>query len=274
MAELSPLVLRPVDAAGERPFRVARSEVDGPLGTVVRNFWTVEWTLPPGAVHDQQVLTDPAAHLTVEAGTAWVQGVVTAVFRRRLTGSGRVVGAKLHPAGLSALAGTTLVDRRVPAAELLGDVGDLVAAVAGRGGPAGMAALRDWCTARDPRRPAGAELVDDAVALAAAEPDLTRVAELAARLGVTVRTLQRRFDRHLGVGPKWVLQRCRIQDALAGIEAGADVDWAGLAGRLGFADQAHFVNTFSAVVGVPPGEYRRRPPLGDPTPALLDPARS
>lgn len=262
MAELSPVVLRPPDVVDERPFRVSRSDVDGPLRTVVQNFWSVEWTLPPGGSYDQRVLTHPAANLTVENGTPWVQGVVTRVFHRRLTGSGRVVGAKLRPAGLSALAAGTLVDRRVPAAEVLGDLTDLVALVAAAPGPeAGMAAMRAWFAVRDPRRPVGAELVDDAVALAAAEPELTRVDDLAARIGVTVRTLQRRFDRHLGVGPKWVLQRCRIQDALAGIESGADPDWAELAVRLGFADQPHFVNTFTAVVGVPPGEYHRRAPL-------------
>jgi AraC-like DNA-binding protein len=76
---------------------------------------------------------------------------------------------------------------------------------------------------------------------------------LAAELGVTVRTLQRRFDRHLGVGPKWVLRRCRIQDALGVIEDGGEVDWAALAIELGFADQSHFTNAFTALVGAPPG---------------------
>ena len=100
--------------------------------------------------------------------------------------------------------------------------------------------------------------MDEAVALATRDRELTRVADLAAALGVPVRTLQRRFDRHLGVGPKWVLSRCRIQDALAAIEAGGTVDWADLAVRLGYADQSHFVNSFTALVGVPPDRYRRR----------------
>jgi AraC-like DNA-binding protein len=270
VAEVSPVVLRPPDAA-RRPFQVARSPVDGPLATVVEQIWSVEWALPPGDTYDQQVLTHPCAHLTVEAGEPWVQGVVTRVFSRRLTGSGRVVGAKLRPSGLSALTTAppaSMVDRRRPAAELLGDLGaltdltDLVETVsAAPGQDAGMAAMHAWLAARAPRRVPGAEVVDEAVDLAAAEPELTRVDGLADRLGVTVRTLQRRFDRHLGVGPKWVLQRCRIQDALAGIESGIDPDWAELAIRLGFADQPHFVNTFTAVVGVPPGEYRRRAPF-------------
>jgi AraC-like DNA-binding protein len=42
-------------------------------------------------------------------------------------------------------------------------------------------------------------------------------------------------------------------------EAGDTVDLADLAVRLGYADQSHFVNSFTALVGVPPGEYHRRP---------------
>ncbi|HEX6755572.1 MAG TPA: helix-turn-helix domain-containing protein [Mycobacteriales bacterium] len=276
MAEVSPVVLRPPEAV-RRPFRVSRAPVDGPLGAVVENLWSVEWALPPGASYEQEVLTHPCAHLTVEDGEVWVQGVVTRVFRRRLVGAGRVVGAKLRPAGLSALTEVppaSVADRRLPARELLADpdgdggpggVRELVEAVDGAADrEAGMAAMAAWLAARAPRRPAGAELVDRAVELATAEPELARVDELAARLGVSLRTLQRRFDRHLGVGPKWVLQRCRIQDALAGIEAGTDPDWAELAVRLGFADQSHFVNTFTAMVGLPPGQYRRRAPLDRP----------
>ncbi len=208
------------------------------------------------------MVTDPCGHLTVEDGLAWVRGVVVHRFRRRLVGAGRVVGAKLRPAGLGALTAVppaSLVDRRVPATEVLGDVGDLVEAVdAAPDAGAAMAAFERWLAARGPVPPEGAALVDEAVALATRDRELTRVADLAAALGVPVRTLQRRFDRHLGVGPKWVLSRCRIQDALAAIEAGGTVDWADLATRLGYADQSHFVNSFTALVGVPPDRYRRR----------------
>src|SRR5262249_19878110 len=124
---------------------------------------------------------------------------------------------------------------------------------------AALAAFEKWLAARDPRPAEGAALVDEAVSLAAGQPDLTRVDKPAAGLGVTLRTLQRRFDRHVGVSPKWVLRRCRIQDALDRIEAGDAVDWADLAVQLGYADQSHFVNSFTALVGVPPEEYRKRP---------------
>ena len=261
MADLSPAVLRP-DAPGPRPFRVQRVPATGPLAAVVDNLWCVQWALPAGRTYEQHVVTDPCGHLTVEDGLAWVRGVVVHRFRRRLVGAGRAVGAKLRPGGLSALTDVppaSLVDRRVPATEVLGDVADLVGAVdEAPDAGAAMAAFGRWLADRDPRPRDGAELVDQAVELATRDRELTRVDELAAALGVPVRTLQRRFDRHLGVGPKWVLNRCRIQDALAAIEAGGTVDWADLAVRLGYADQSHFVNSFTALVGVPPDRYRPR----------------
>jgi AraC-like DNA-binding protein len=87
--------------------------------------------------------------------------------------------------------------------------------------------------------------------------DVTRVEQVARHFGVCSRTLQRRFERYLGVGPKWVIQRRRIHDALEEIEHGRATDWAALALRLGDADQAHFVHAFTELVGRPPASYER-----------------
>lgn len=260
MAELPAVVLRA--PAGDRPFRLHRRPPVPALADVVGHFWSVEWTLPPGAHHDQDVVSHPCGHLTVEDEGAFLQGVPTTRFRRRLTGSGRVVSAHLRPSALSALTdrpAAELTDRRAPLAEVVPDAPGLGKVRAAESTEAGIDALEEWFVALAPRRRPGAEVVDTAVDLIAARADLTRVDALAAELHVTVRTLQRRFDRHLGVGPKWVLNRCRIQDALGVIESGGSVDWAALAVELGFADQSHFTNAFTALVGVPPGAYSSRP---------------
>lgn len=260
MTELPAVVLRA--PAGSRPFRLHRRPPAEHLTDIVGHFWSVEWSLPPGAHHDQDVVSHPCGHLTVEAEGAFVQGVPTSRFRRRLTGSGRVVSAHLRPSALSALTdrpAAELTDRRTPLDELIPHAPGLEKIRAAESPEAGIDALEEWFAALGPRRRPGAEVVDAAVDLIAARTDLTRVDALAAELHVTVRTLQRRFDRHLGVGPKWVLRRCRIQDALGVIESGGDVDWAALAADLGFADQSHFTNAFTALVGVPPGAYRSRP---------------
>ena len=83
------------------------------------------------------------------------------------------------------------------------------------------------------------------------------VMELAERHGVSTRTLQRLFARHVGVGPKWVLRRLRLHDALEALGGGRDVEWASFALDLGYFDQAHFIRDFRAVVGRSPTEYAR-----------------
>jgi AraC-like DNA-binding protein len=260
VTELPAVVLRA--SAGTRPFHLGRRPPVPALADVVGHFWSVEWSLPDGTHHDQAVVSHPCGHLTVEDDGAWLRGVVTRRFERRLTGAGRVVSAHLRPSALSALTDlppARLADGRVSLAEAMPGTPDPAKVRAAEGPAAGMDALEEWFVAVGPVRRDGAGIVDDAVDLIAARTDLTRVDALAADLGVTVRTLQRRFDRHLGVGPKWVLRRCRIQDALGVIESGGEVDWAQLAVGLGFADQSHFTNAFTALVGVSPGEYTKRP---------------
>ena len=81
--------------------------------------------------------------------------------------------------------------------------------------------------------------------------------QLADLAGVSLRTLQRRFHAYVGIGPKWVVQRFRLLDVTAVAHAGGDVDWAGLAARLGYADQSHLIRAFTRLVGHPPATYAR-----------------
>ena len=83
------------------------------------------------------------------------------------------------------------------------------------------------------------------------------VQEVARRHAVSTRTLQRLFRRHVGVGPKWVLRRYRLQEAAEQLAAGERSDWTRLALDLGYFDHAHFIRDFRAVVGRSPAEYEQ-----------------
>ena len=86
--------------------------------------------------------------------------------------------------------------------------------------------------------------------------------QVSGHAGMTVRTLQRGFAEYVGAGPKWVIQRCRLQDAAARAAGAEPVDWAALAVELGFADQAHLTRAFTATIGVPPAVYTRQARAG------------
>lgn len=85
-----------------------------------------------------------------------------------------------------------------------------------------------------------------------------RVMDVAADLGVSQKHLIELFDRSVGMKPKVVHRVFRFIRALERIDAGEDIDWAGLALDCGFYDQAHFNREFRAFAGATPTEYRER----------------
>lgn len=102
-------------------------------------------------------------------------------------------------------------------------------------------------------------IVDDI----AADRGITAVEQVQERWRIGRRTLQRLFNGYVGVGPKWVINRYRLHEAIERLAAGGAVDWTELALELGYFDQAHFIRDFKALVGRPPAEYARRDPAFD-----------
>ena len=74
---------------------------------------------------------------------------------------------------------------------------------------------------------------------------------------ISERRLQRLFAEYIGVTPKWVIQRYRLQEAIWRLAQPDSPTLASLAQELGFFDQAHFSRKFAALVGNTPLDYRR-----------------
>jgi AraC-like DNA-binding protein len=254
-------ILRPEQVG--RAFELARPPVAPALRSLVQAHWAVTWHLPPGDVRRTEVLTHPAMHLVCEPDGVLVYGVQRRLFVRTLTGAGFAVGARLRPGGFGELVDVPvqeLTDRRVPVTEVFGAAGaELERAAAGAHTTAERTAvLEAFLLGRLPAPSPDALLVRAVVEDIATAPPDTPVADLAARHGVSTRTLQRLFARHVGVGPKWVLRRLRLHDALEGITPGGPPpEWTRLALDLGYFDHAHFIRDFRAVVGRSPAQYAR-----------------
>lgn len=255
-------VLRPSRA--QQRIEIGRAEPPEGLADLVDYFWWVRWDTPEP--HEQEVVPRPVVHLSAEVTAdgprLLVTGVHQRMFSRRLEGRGHTVAAGFRPAGFRPLLRgdvSALLDREVPAAEVLG-VDDRAVAEEVLGCPRpedGAAALGRWLRGLprddDPLVGRLAALVERAEE----DPSLVRAEQLADLAGVSLRTLQRWFRGHVGVGPKWVVQRFRLLDVVAAAHGDDDVDWAGLAARLGYADQSHLVRAFTQLVGHPPASYRR-----------------
>ncbi|HUQ05595.1 MAG TPA: helix-turn-helix domain-containing protein [Kofleriaceae bacterium] len=249
------------------------------LAPYVAHFWWVTWDLTQP--FRAETLPHPTAHLIFESHStsttrtrnrASVHGVPTRRFTRTLRDRGRVFGIKLRPAALRAFTrapASRFTDHRAPISNLLGPDGAILAR-----------SLRDTTTATTTTTVITTLTLAQCIAIAepfllsratplapdvAAIRDLVdriehdrtiRRAEDAARiLGCDERTLQRRFNTHVGVGAKSVIQRYRLMEAVEQLKHPNPQSLAALAADLGYADQAHFSRDFAAVVGQTPRAY-------------------
>ncbi|MCV2369958.1 helix-turn-helix domain-containing protein [Roseateles oligotrophus] len=268
--QLSERALLASASAGQTalPFQLHRYPVSEALSPWLDFHWLIEWDLPAGQEHSQRVLPYPNTHLVFEAGATALHGVARGVFVRGLHGRGRVHGLRFKCGGLRPwLNGSVqaLSGRQVLLGEALAwaepaHVLRAEQAVLGAGShrqaiKAAEALLLGHLPAMDP----WVARVDAAVQQVMQDSSLTRVAELQALLGLTAgseRTLQRRFADSLGVSPKWVIQRARLQDALQALAQEQAPGFADLALHLGFCDQAHFSRCFRQTTGQTPAQYR------------------
>ena len=271
------LVRRPASASR---FTNERFPVDPRLRPWFSHLWTVDWDLPDDEPLESTVISFPGLHLTAEQGrpgelrhgvampATLLHGTVSRVFRVRLAGRGAVVGAAFTAGGFPAWTGADagpLADRVVFAPDNLGPaLTTLHRRLAGLAPDQRASGLHDALLAaagRCPPAPADEELTA-LVERVSDEPELVRVEQLVELSGWSARTLQRRFRRSLGVSPKWVLARCRLQEAALELERDPTTDLAALAVRLGWYDQAHLTNAFRRILGETPAQYaaRSRPP--------------
>ena len=262
-------ILRPAETA-ERAGLRRDAPVSEPLRPFVERYWSVRWDLTGRPPFRSEVLTHPSVNLSVESGSeprfgvpmpaVLVHGVVAERFTVDLAGAGRVSAVKFRPGGFAAFAGVLPARNSVVplGAELGLSAGGLLAAVLAEEDDDARAAVLD--AALLPRAPDPPDAYVDLLGLVAEmieDRSLVRVDQVAALGAMSVRSLQRLFATFVGVSPKAVLARYRLQDAAAAIDAGAD-DLAALAASLGWFDQAHFSRDFHAVVGVTPSSYLQR----------------
>jgi AraC-like DNA-binding protein len=244
----------------ERVFTLRRFTPAADLAHLVERHWVVQWDLDGRPPHRQEVVTHPCVNLVFEPHGAAVHGVHRRRDARVLAGVGWAVGVKFRPGGFSGFLGRPvheITDRSVPLEDVFEPDGrDLEREAAAHAEPAAkLACTEAFLRARMPAPDPEVDVVQAVVVDMLAVDPGTSVQEIARRHAVSTRTLQRLFRRHVGVGPKWVLRRYRLQEAAEQLAAGERSDWTRLALDLGYFDHAHFIRDFRAVVGRSPAEY-------------------
>lgn len=246
--------------AGEQRFTLARRAPRADLAPFVERFWIVRWDLRGKPPFAQETLPFPCVNLVFGTHRPGLFGIPDERFVAHLDGCGWVVGVKFRPGGFSPFWHddvVTLTARELPVHEAFGASGAAIDRAVHDAGDddARIARIEAFLRARAPAADAQVEQAARAVALAQADPSLARVDDLAAQVGLPVRTLERLFRAYVGVPPKWVLRRFRVQEAAARAAAGTALDWSSLAHELGYTDQSHLIRDFKAQVGRTPAEY-------------------
>lgn len=240
----------------------ARVDPPDPVRANVRWFWIPEWDVAPGRVSRQHLIAYPACNLVVEPHYVGLAGPSTRASHRDLTGRGWAVGALLRPAAVPSLAGDPAGLRDEYRVVDLPELHRLVAAVMERPAPAAtrhttaVAAFSSWLA--DFLAPASADglLANRLADLIDSDTDVVRLQDVATRLHVSVRTVQRLARTHVGLPPGQMIRRRRLQEAAEQVRRDPSTDLARLATTLGYSDHAHLTGEFRRVLGFTPSHYR------------------
>jgi AraC-like DNA-binding protein len=246
-------------------FDLARWAPSDDAARWVEHFWSVTWDLRCKPTVDSTVITFPSMHVTHEWGSdsprhghplpaSLVHGVVDRVFTTTLSGTGAVVGVRFRPGGFAARFGRAANEYTGRVVTVDGelfdppiDFVDDVAATAAR--------MDDAIAAHPGEEPAAYVALTRLVDRIRDDDDIRRAADVMTHSPWSTRTTQRNFLSMVGVPVEWVVRRYRLQHAALELETAPDTDGADLAVRLGWYDQAHFINDFRTMLGCTPGEY-------------------
>lgn len=266
-------VLRPDEA--RQAFQLRLYPPHPELSPWVEYYWNVEWDLGDRAF-TQTILSNPSVDLSFEddpgtngPGTfAVVTGVVPRTYQRHLVGRGQAFAVHFHPGqfrpwwdeGVQTLTGQAFFVGDGPRAwEALAR--SLASELLAGGHERRVALADELLLAHRPPADPRADEIQQLVRRCRDNPDLWNARVLADLRGVSPRTNQRQFLEYVGVGPKWVVMRHRIQSAVTALDAARDrgevVDLTRLSLDLGYFDLSHFSREFRNLIGVSPDQYQR-----------------
>ncbi len=231
------------------------------LAHFIEHFWIVRWNIEDGKSFDTEIISSPSVNISITSESAVITGLVTGKFTYTIKGDGAVLGVKFKPGGffpfykkpvdrltnqtlpLSTLYSVTRI--RKVTAELASSDTVLVASA------------EKLLRSKHPEEDGNIGAIGDIISQIQKDTSLTSVQAVCDKFGISERTMQHTFQRYVGIGLKWIINRYRLQDVADAIDKGA-TDWAALAAEHGFADQSHFIRDFKKIIGETPAQYSQR----------------
>lgn len=229
---------------------------------LVQWFWIPEWDIEPGRTSRQHLIAFPACNLAIESNGVEFVGPTTRRSYRDLTGRGWAVGALLRPALVPMFTADPGRLRDSHESPVLTDLQRSVTAAMREEDPAqrrqaAVETFTDWLVEQRHEVTDDARLANTMIDVIGSSSDVTRINEVAGRLAVSSRTLQRLAKKYVGLSPTALIRRYRLQEAADRVRTDPQSDLAEIAAQLGYSDHAHLANDFRKVLGFTPSDYRR-----------------
>jgi len=240
----------------------------------VRCLWILEQAYPDGSIQD--VTPDGCVELIFNFGspysprnaavdsrlpTAFLVGFQHKTIQFRVSGTVKIVAARLH-----AWAALTLLQDRIDAAANsvrgLGQdwdqiVSQIAADVADGDYERAAMRLQGCLIERALVRRFDRRIVQAAAKLLHRTKGQYRIEELADYCQLSVRQLERGFQKTLGTTPKAFARTIRFEAAQRALMFDPRTDLTRIAYECGYFDQAHFIKDFKEFAGKTPSEYAR-----------------
>ncbi|MED4782482.1 helix-turn-helix transcriptional regulator [Brevibacillus choshinensis] len=229
----------------------------------VQHYWIVRWDIRGQEPYRQTVIAHPNVNLVVEENCTRIYGVGRSTSVRIVQDHGWVVGIKFKPGGFYPFLGapvSRLTDSTATIEEVFGiESGPIESFILSAPDDQSMVSrIEAFLTERLPEKDPNVSLVHELVMTFRDDRRVIRVEDAVRLTGMNKRTMQRLFDRYVGVSPKSVIKRYRLHEAAMRIDLGEVADWLDLSTELGYYDHSHFIRDFKSVVGMSPEEYRQK----------------
>ena len=246
----------------EKMFSLNRLQPSAEIGYFVQHYWIVRWDLRGQAPYSQVVIAHPNVNLVFEKGASGVFGVAKTTSSHLLKEQGWVFGIKFKPGGFYPFLQapvSTLTGGVISLEEVFGvETAPMEAEILSLTDDAAMGVRAEaFLTAHLPERDPNTALITEIVQMIQQDRTILKVEDVVRLSGMNKRTMQRLFDRYVGVSPKSVIQRYRLHEAAEHMDQGTSGDWLDLSIALGYYDHSHFIRDFRSIVGVSPEQYRQ-----------------
>lgn len=208
---------------------------------VVDQYWIVDWDLQGQEAHTQHNLPDPNMHLVIDHQRAYICTTITHSYQHEMKEQGRIIGVKFQPGVLT----PRLKQKQLPILDCCIDAQELFPNIQTEDYHKlhALDSDREIVMTLENLLP-NIEINPDVVEIKniveqakSAEPGC-KLNELARSCQIHPRRLQRLSKTYLGLSPKSLLQKFRLQKAVDTFDKG-EKNPSKVALDLGFSDQAH-----------------------------------